>query len=202
MENQDVEAIEIAARIEDVISSAVATAIQPEHNVPVVDLDDSDNDNSDDTKVTLKCAVENCDFITSKCVSEEVACQLLMLHTDIEHKEQQKSEKFRSSNKIWVPESLDLDPSEDNGEEYLFWLARFNSYLSECGIVKTDEKYSKSKSRLSFKKFQHISDAQDYESLIITLENSYVKKRNIYAARNRLVSCKQMSGENARAYIY
>ena len=124
-----------------------------------------------------------------------------MLHTDIEHKEQQKSEKFRSSNKIWLPESLDLDASEDNGEEYLFWLARFNSYLVECGIVKTDEKYSKLKSRLSFKIFQHISDAQDYDSLIIALENLYVKKRNIYAARNCLVSCKQMSGENVRAYL-
>ena len=199
MENQ--EAIEIAAGIEEVINSAVVTAIQSEHNIPVVDLDDGGNDNSDVTKVTLKCVVENCDFITSKCVLEEVSCQPLMLHTDIEHKKQQKSEKFKSSNKIWVPESLDLNPSEDNGEEYLFWLARFNSYLSECCIVKTDEKYSKLKSRLSFKIFQHISDAQDYESLIAALENLYVKKRNIYATRNRLVSCKQMSGENVRAYL-
>ena len=38
-------------------------------------------------------------------------------------------------------------------------------------------------------------------SLIIALENLYVKKRNIYAAWNSLVSCKQMSGENVRAYI-
>ena len=54
MEDQDVEAIEIAAGIEDVINSAVATAIQPEHIVPVVDIDDGGNDNSDDTrKVTV-----------------------------------------------------------------------------------------------------------------------------------------------------
>jgi len=185
MKNQ--EAIEIAVGIEEVV-----TTIQSEDNIPVMDLDDSGNDNSDVIMVTLKCVVENCGFITSMCASEELACRLLILHTDKEHKEQQKNEIFRSANKIWLPECLDLDPSEDNGEEFLFWLARFNSYLLECGIVKTDEKYYKLRSRLSFKNFQHICDAQDYESLIEALKNLYVKKRNIYAARNCLVSCKQM----------
>ena len=126
MENQ--EAIEMAIGIDDMINNAEATAIQPEHIVPVVDIVDGGDNNSDDSrKVTLKCVVESCEFITSKCHSEEVACQLLMLHTDIEHKAQQKSEKFRGSNKIWLPETLDLGPSDDNGEAYLFWLARFNS---------------------------------------------------------------------------
>ena len=139
--------------------------------------------------------------MTTECVTEEVACKILTLHIDVLHKEQQKTEKFRNAKKIWISEHLDLDPSEDNGEEFLFWLARFHAYLSECGIDKTVEKYSKLKSRLSFKIFQHISDSQDYETLIAALESLYIKKRNIYAACNRLMSCKQMTGENVRAYL-
>ena len=80
-------------------------------------------------------------------------------------------------------------------------MALFQGYLSDCGIDKSDEMYSKLKSRLSFKIFQQISDLQDYESLIAALEKMYVKRRNIYATRNCLVSCKQMSGEGVRAFL-
>ena len=187
MENQ--EATELAVGIEEAV-----TTIQFEDNISVMDLDDNGNDNSDDEKVAFKCFVQNCGFVTTDCVSEKVACQLLTKHIDIKHKEQQKTERFRNANKIWIPEPLDFDPSEDNGEEFLFWLARFHVYLSDCGIDKSDEMYSKLRSRLSFKIFQHISDLQNYESLIAALEKMYIKRRNIYATRNCLVSCKQMSG--------
>ena len=83
---------------------------------------------------------------------------MLMFHT-----KSKKEGKLRNANKIWIPEPLDLDPSEDNGKEFLFWLVRFHAYLHECGIDKATEKYSKLKLRLCFKIFQHISDSQDYD---------------------------------------
>ena len=72
MENQDIDAIEIAAGQADyLIDSAVATANQPEHIIPIVDIVDGGNNSLNETrKVTLKCVVEDCEFQTSKCDSE------------------------------------------------------------------------------------------------------------------------------------
>ena len=131
MENQDI----------DVISDTIATGIQPEHIEAVEGLNIGVNENPNDNRVVFGCVTENCGFVTTDCNTEEVAYKLLALHVDVSHKEQQKNEKLRNANKIWIPEPLDLDPSEDNGEEFLFWLARFRAYLHECGIDKATEKY-------------------------------------------------------------
>ena len=123
MENQNDQAIENAAGQAEIISEidAVATENQPGHIIPMVDIiDGGDNDINDPRKVTLNCVVEDCNFQTSKCDTEEVACQLLIMHADLKHKTQQESGKIRGSNKIWLPETLDLDPADDNGEVYQF----------------------------------------------------------------------------------
>ena len=132
MENQDI----------DVISDTVATGIQPEHIEAVEGLNIGVNENSNNNRIVFECSAKDCGFMTAECDTEMVAYKLLALHVDVSHKKQQKNEKLRNANKIWIPEPLDLDPSEDNGEEFLFWLARFHAYLHKCGIDKVVEKYN------------------------------------------------------------
>ena len=39
--------------------------------------------------------------------------------------------KTETNYRIWLPETLELDPSGDNGEAFLFWLTCFNYYLCQ-----------------------------------------------------------------------
>ena len=48
---------------------------------------------------------------------------------------------------------------------------------------------------------QYVSDAPDFDSLIEALEKIYTKKKNVFATRNKLLSCRQSSNENVKTYL-
>ena len=194
MAQRDDEAIEIASIMDNVISDAVAAENRPTN---MADTNVGNNGN----KTKFDCLVPDCDYVTLGCDLENVASDLLALHINVMHKEQPRGEKNKHINKILVPEALDLDPSEDNDEEFGFWLTRFMVYLSECGVDQPAEMYQKLKSRLSFKVFQYICDALDFKSLVAALEKLYIKKKNVFATRNKLLSCKQSTNENVKTYL-
>ena len=111
--------------------------------------------------VAYSCMAENCDFKTPICSQEDVACQLLVMHTNLKHKNKEDAGRSKLGHKIWLPEELSLDPAEDNGEHFTFWLQKFKAYLIECNIVAAEEKFMKLKSRLSYSVYQHILDSED-----------------------------------------
>ena len=152
MSDCDAEASEIASVIEDVIANMVAAKDQ---SININEMADK-NVGGDNNKITFDCLVPNCEFVTPGCDLETVASDLLTLHINVAHKEQQRSDKNKHANKIFVPEALDMDPSDDCDEEFGFWLTRFMEYLSECGVDQPAEMYQKLKSRLSFKIFQYV----------------------------------------------
>ena len=125
---------------------------------PVVEHNYGIQDNS----VQLNCVDPTCEFATQECPNYNMASSLLNLHVEYMHQKQLKGEKEKHSNKILVPEKLELDLAEDNFEEYQFWLQRFSSYLLECGAEGPEEKFQKLVGRLSFKIHQHISDCTDF----------------------------------------
>ena len=103
--------------------------------------------------------------------------------------------KTKLGHKIWLPEEMNLAPSDDNGEQYSFWFVKFEAYLKECNIVADEDKFSKLKSRLSYSVFQHVVDTQEYESMVQALKDLFIKKRNRHAAGNNLITCRQNVGE-------
>ena len=113
MARRDDEAIEIASIMDDVISDAVAAENRP---INMADTNVGGNNN----KTKFDCLVPECDYVTPSCDLEKVASDLLTLHINVVHKEQQRGDKNKHVNKILVPEALDLDPSEDNDEEFGF----------------------------------------------------------------------------------
>ena len=120
--------------------------------------EDKDNggDNNNPRKVALSCVDKDCNYQTPSCDTEEVACRMLMMHAEFKHKPQEDSGKTQGTHKIWLPEQLDLDQAEDNGEAFQFWLVHFESYLCECNITKIEEKFTKLKSPLAYSVFQHV----------------------------------------------
>ena len=184
MAQRDDEGIEIASIMDNVISDAVAAENRPTN---MADTNVGNNDN----KTKFDCLVPECDYVTPSCDLENVASDLLALHINVMHKEQPRGDKNKYINKILVPEALDLDPSEDNDKEFGFWLTRFLVYFSECGADQPAEKFQKLTSRLSFKVHQYVCDAPDFDSLVDALEKLYIKKKNVFATRNKLLSCKQ-----------
>ena len=115
--------------------------------------------------IDLACLVEGCDYVTQMCQEEATALILLKMHMPVVHSQDFGDRKQKSSHKWWLPEVLEFNLSENNGEAYLFWKSRFDSYLQECGIENIDAKYSKLKSRISFKIFQHVMDSINYDDL-------------------------------------
>ena len=154
----------------------VVADIQCEDLEMATNLNIGTNGNLNDNKIVFGCIAKGCDFSTAKYDSELMAYKLLTLHVGVLHKRQQYNEKLNVENKIWAPELLSLDPSEDCEEEFSFWLNHFYIYLQECSIDKETEMYSKLKSRLSFKIYQCVCDSQDFNSLVTALQKLYVKK--------------------------
>ena len=57
---------------------------------------------------------------------------------------------------------MSLDPTDDNGEQFTFWLQKFEAYIVECNIVAAEDKFLKLKSRLSYSVYQHVIDGKIY----------------------------------------
>ena len=97
-------------------------------------------------KITFDCLVPDCEFATPGCNLENEAYDLVVQHINLAHNGSSRSEKTMHVNKIFVPEVLNMDPSEDCFEEFNFWLTRFMVYLRECGINQPVNMYNKLKS--------------------------------------------------------
>ena len=94
MPDQDLEAIEIAEVIENVISDTVATGTQPENIEAMADLNIGFNGNSNNNRIVFGCIAKSCGFVTAICYSELMAYNLLALHVGVSHQRQQKNEKL------------------------------------------------------------------------------------------------------------
>lgn len=68
--------------------------------------------------LAYSCMAENCDFKTPICFQEDVACQLLVMHTNLKHKNKEEAGRSKLGHKIWLPEELSLIPAEDYGEHF------------------------------------------------------------------------------------
>ena len=132
-DNVEADDINLAGDLEDSVVQ------QPEQNVEV-----------QDRSIQFTCVDPTCELVTQKCQNAEWAHSILNMHMEYMHPLPVKEDKGRHSNKIVIPEQLDLDPSEDNYEEYQVWAQRFTSYLGECGADKSEEKLQKLIGRLSF----------------------------------------------------
>ena len=121
MSDRDAEASEIASVIEDVIANMVAATDQSINTNEMANRNVGGNNN----KMTFDCLVPDCEFATPGCDLENVASDLLAQHINFAHKEPLRSERTKHTNKIFIPETLDMDPSEDCDEEFSFWCTRF-----------------------------------------------------------------------------
>ena len=197
MAQRDEEASEIASIMDDVISNTVAAGNQLINTDEMAGINVGGNNN----KTIFNCIVPECDFVTPGCDLETVANDLLSLHIKVAHKEQLKSDKIKHVNKMFVPEVLDLNPSDNCNEEFDFWWTRFALYLSECGVDQPTEMYEKLICRLSFRISQFVDDCHDFKSLEAALRKLFTKKENMFMARDRLLSCKQKTNENVRSFF-
>ena len=81
--------------------------------------------------ISFPCLDDNCQFKTPICegwAREKVAWQILKDHYENNHKTPGDEKEIKGSDndyRMWLPERLELDPNDDNGEAYQFWLARF-----------------------------------------------------------------------------
>ena len=58
--------------------------------------------------VRLNCVVPECEYVTQECSEYDQAYGLLNMHLDWQHKKQPSEDKERHTNKILVPEKLEL----------------------------------------------------------------------------------------------
>ena len=151
--------------------------------------------------INIACLVDGCNYVTQMCQEEATALILLKMHMTVVHAQDLGDKPQKASHKLWIPEILDLNPSEGDGEAYLFWKSRFDSYIQECGIEDCDAKYLKLKSRISFKIFQHGMDACNYDDLVNALKELYAIKQNRNPARNNLITTRQQGGESIKNYL-
>ena len=83
MTDQDLEAIEIAEVIENVINETVATGAQPENIEAMADLNIGGNVNPNNDRIAFGCFATHCRCVTAECDTEDVAYNLLALHVDV-----------------------------------------------------------------------------------------------------------------------
>lgn len=105
--------------------------------------------------------------------------------------------------KFLRPEKLDVDPSESLAtKEWEHWKRTFENFMCLGGKDEKGEiKLQLLTNHVSAKIYSFISECATYESAMTTLQNIYVKPRNIIYARHMLATRKQQSEEDVDAYI-
>mgnify|MGYP007092492803 CR=1 FL=1 len=98
----------------------------------------------------ISCLFNSCRFTTQPCESKSTAIDLLKMHVAANPAQDARDQQSQMSHKWWILEVLELEPSDRNGEVYLFWKDRFDAYLQEYGVVDSDARYLKLKSRISY----------------------------------------------------
>ena len=58
--------------------------------------------------LAYSCMAEGCDFKKPVCFQEGVACQLLVMHTNLFHKNREDVGRSKLGHKIWLPKEMSL----------------------------------------------------------------------------------------------
>ena len=86
-------------------------------------------------------------------------------------------------NRLMKPERLDLDPSAPNAaKEWRHWRRTFDNFIIECGIDPVPNKHRIITNLISANVYEHIEDCTDFQSVIDTLDNLFVKSPNVIFA--------------------
>ena len=105
-------------------------------------------------------------------------------------------------NRLMKPERLDLDPSAPNAaKEWRHWRRTFDNFIIECGIDPVPNKHRIITNLISANVYEHIEDCTDFQSVIDTLDNLFVKSPNVIFARHLLSTRRQQSGETLDQFL-
>ena len=106
-----------------------------------------------------------------------------------------------------LPKDLTADPnSADGPRAFKYWIRTVEDYLSTLQEYRKENEPEINKARIvrsfiSQDIFALVEELQDYDSIIATLRQVYVKRKNNVYARHLLVSRKQETGENVAQYL-
>ena len=105
-------------------------------------------------------------------------------------------------NRLMKPERLDLDPSAPNAaKEWRHWRRTFDNFIIECGIDPVPNKHRIITNLISANVYEHIEDCTDFQSVIDTLDNLFVKSPNVIFARHLLSTRRQQSRETLDQFL-
>ena len=99
------------------------------------------------------------------------------------------------------PERLDLDSNSPTAaKEWKYWLRTFNNFIAECGNGAPD-KYRTIINLITHNVFDYVEDCVDFDSVVKTLQNLYIKTPNEIFARHLLANRRQQSGESLDEFL-
>ena len=105
-------------------------------------------------------------------------------------------------NRLMKPKRLDLDPSAPNAaKEWRHWRRTFDNFIIECGIDPVPNKHRIITNLISANVYEHVKDCTDFQSVIDTLDNLFVKSPNVIFARHLLSTRRQQSGETLDQFL-
>ena len=83
-------------------------------------------------------------------------------------------------NRLMKPERLDLDPSAHNAaKEWRHWRRTFGNFIIECDIDPVSNKHRIITNLISANVYEHVEGCTDFQSVIDTLDNLFVKSPNV-----------------------
>ena len=104
--------------------------------------------------------------------------------------------------RLMKPERLFLDPSAPNAaKEWRHWRRTFDNFIIECDIDPVPNKHRIITNLISGNVFEHVEDCTDFQSVIDTLDNLFVKSPNVIFARYLLSTQRQQSGETLDQFL-
>lgn len=104
--------------------------------------------------------------------------------------------------KLLKPVRLDLDPNSPSAaKEWKHWLKTFNNLVESMEEVTDAQKFNILINYISPLVYEIISDCEDFESAINTLEGVYIKPPNEIFARHLLATRKQQPGESISEFL-
>ena len=105
-------------------------------------------------------------------------------------------------NRLMKPKRLDLNPSAPNAaKEWRHWRRTFDNFIIECGIDPVHNKHRIITNLISANVYEHVEDCTDFQSVIDTLDNMFVKSPNVIFARHLLSTRRQQSGETLDQFL-
>ena len=104
-------------------------------------------------------------------------------------------------NRLMKPERLDVDPSAPNvAKEWRHWRRTFDNFIIECDPV--PNKHRIITNLISANVYEHVEDCTDFQYVIDTLDNLFVKSPNVIFARHLLLTRRQQSGETLDQFLH